>query len=496
MNEIANYMTKNIVSVDCGDSIVAALNLMKKSNIGSVLVSRNGKISGIFTERDLLQKIDFSRSRNLGFVKVEEAMTSNLKTAKHTTLYTDVIKIMEKNHIRHMPITKNGKVVGVVSLRDLLIYYEEDLKGMLAKREKEIYRNIERVKKSEKKFRAIFQDSPLPITLVDKKQLIIAWNPSFEQLLGLRKAELLNMPIKKLYPPLEWKRIHDLKIDKPGDKKHIETQVINKEGGLINVDVSINLLRDARGEELGSIGIMRDITEHKKLGELREQFVAVSHELRTPLIPIREGIGQVLEGLHGETTKKQRKYLSVALQEVNRLKRIIDDLLDVFKIESGEIVMRKSVIDMVQLVEMVVLNFSPETKKHGLKIRTRSSQKTIYAYTDKDKVVQILSNLISNAVKFTKKGSIEVRLEVKGKMIVCSVSDTGIGIKSKDMGDLFKKFKQVGRFAGSQDGGTGLGLAICKDLVKLVNGKIYLERRYGKGSTFKFTLPLYIQKVA
>lgn len=491
MNEIANYMTRAVITIDSHDSILDALNLMKKNNIGSILVGRHHKITGIFTERDLLKKVDFSRPRNLAFIKVSEAMTKNLKTVNYKKPYTDVIQLMKRNNIRHMPITKRGRVIGVVSLRDLLIYYEENLKDILKMKEKEVYRNIDSLRKSEKKFRTIFQNSPLAITLVDRREHIIAWNYSLEQLLGFKKSELSNMPVRKLYPPSEWRRIRTQKIRKLGKRHHIETKVINKEGGLIDVDISINVLKDTRGELLGAIGIMRDITEHKKLGELRDKFVAVSHELRTPLVPIKEGISQVLDGLHGDTTKKQRKFLSVALIEVNRLKRIIDDLLDLFKIESGEVVIRKQTIDMAPLVKRVMLTFSPEARHKGLKLKARFSQKTIYAHTDKDKIVQVLSNLVSNAVKFTERGSVEIGVKVKGAMIECSVSDTGVGIETGDVANLFKKFTQVGRLGGSSEGGTGLGLSICKEIVELVNGKIWVESRYGKGSIFKFTIPLY-----
>lgn len=495
MDTVFDFMTTRIVTIDGDKTVRAAVARMKKNNIGSLLVKKGDKIVGIFTERDLLKRVDYANPQRLATTRIQDMMTRQLKKINYRQPYIKVIHLMAKNRIRHMPVVRNGRIVGIVSLRDLLVHYNEHLQQMLAEKEKELCQNIDTIRKSEERFRTIFHNSPLAITVVDKDERIVAWNPTLEQLLGFKKGQLRNRPVQDLYPPAEWKRIRAKKIRAIGEKHYFETKLIDKQGNLIDVEVSINVLKDRRGVAFASIGIMRDISEHKQLAELREKFIAVSHELRTPLVPIKEGISQVLDGLHGQTTAMQQKFLSAALSEVDRLKRTIDDLLEVFKFDAGKVVVQKQVVDIVRLVGDVVSTFSPEAAQKGLKLETAFSQETIHTYTDKDKLFEVFDNLVSNGLKFTAQGRIQIAVQVKGRDIYCRVSDTGRGIPKEHLPDLFTKFKQIGRMSGSAEGGTGLGLAICKEIVELLGGTIRVKSRCGAGTTFTFTIPHYIPRI-
>jgi len=490
MEYIHSYMTGDIVFVDVESTVAEAVALMTEKKTGSVLIKENGRVAGIFTERDLLNNIDWQNKKDLNTVPIKTVMTRDLLTVPPDTPYIDVIELMREHNIRHMPVAKDGEVVGIVSLRDLLNRYREQLEEMVRVREAELRSTLAEVKESEKRFRMVFDDSPAAITLADKEERLIMWNPIARQLFGMDDDDLSGKAVSELYPPEEWQRIRAEDIRRLGREHHMETRIVTKEGRHVDVIISISVLRDSAGNIEGSIAVIRDITERKRLERLREEFIGVvSHEMRTPLLPIREGVDQVLEGLHGPTTEQQKKYLYIVKAEITRFKRIIDDLLDVFKLEVGSITLKKEPIDMAVLVCEVAATFGPRSEKRGTEIKAVLSGDVITVHADRDRVVQVFTNLLSNALKFTEKGHIEVSVLDKDGIIECGVSDTGRGIAEKDMHKLFKKFQQVGKSPDPEEQGTGLGLVICKDIVELHGGKMDVESTLGKGARFTFTLP-------
>lgn len=232
--------------------------------------------------------------------------------------------------------------------------------------------------------------------------------------------------------------------------------------------------------------------ELKKQDELKDEFLGnVSHELRTPLAVIYESISQMADGLLGPTTEKQKKFLMMSLKNIDRLKNMIDNLLDIAKIEKGKMEIFKENVNMVELIEEVVAQFLPRAQAKGLKLSLQYARHQIQVLADKEKIIQVLNNLIGNALKFTQKGFIDVSLEEGDGSVVCRIRDTGIGIEAKDIPKLFSKFEQIGRLAGPGEKGTGLGLAIVKGIVELHGGEIAVESLPREGSMFSFTLPQY-----
>ena len=231
--------------------------------------------------------------------------------------------------------------------------------------------------------------------------------------------------------------------------------------------------------------------ELKKLDQLKSNFVStVSHELRTPLSIIKEGVSLVLGGIPGDVNEKQRTMLRMAKENIDRLERIINDLLDISKIEAGRIEFRRTLIDFSGMVKNICAAWRTESSKKQQSLRVLLPISPINAYVDSDKVTQVLNNLISNAIKFTpQKGNITVELKDKGDQIEVSVSDTGIGVAEEDLPKMFSKFQQFGRISGPGQKGTGLGLAISREFIQLHRGDITLESELGKGSKFTFFLP-------
>lgn len=236
--------------------------------------------------------------------------------------------------------------------------------------------------------------------------------------------------------------------------------------------------------------------ELKKLDQLKSDFVStVSHELRTPLAISMEGISLVLDGLAGDLTDKQKHLLGMSHENLSRLNQIINDLLDISKIESGKLTLVHNCIDMVDLVAGQVESYQLVVKQKNITLDLVASDDSCLVFVDRDKIIQVLSNLLNNAYKFTPQdGNITVNLELKNENIICSIKDTGVGIDKVEQDKLFKKFQQIGRQEGPGMKGTGLGLSICKALVEMHGGSIWVESTEGQGSVFAFSLPCY-QKV-
>ncbi len=232
--------------------------------------------------------------------------------------------------------------------------------------------------------------------------------------------------------------------------------------------------------------------ELRKLDQLKSDFLStVSHELRTPLTSIREGVSQVLEGILGETTEDQREFLSIALEDIDRLRRIINNLLDVSKIEAKKVELHRTIVDISTLVRGVGLSFIKRIEGLGLELRLHLPEEKVEVYVDKDKIVQVFTNLIGNAVKFTKEGYIDVSVEDKGDKVECYVADSGVGISKEDMSEVFSKFSQFSRTDGAGEKGTGLGLSIVKGIIELHKAKVEVDSELGKGTKFVFVLPKY-----
>jgi len=237
------------------------------------------------------------------------------------------------------------------------------------------------------------------------------------------------------------------------------------------------------------------IEKLKELDRLKSEFLAtVSHELRTPIAVMREGVSLCVDGVAGELNEMQHEFLSDALDNIDRLSRLIDDLLDISKIEAGKVLVRKSDINICDIVRKTVRNFQPIAEKKGITLELSVPDSGIEIFADKDRIVQVFSNLITNAINFTSEGGyVSVSVRDDENEVICIVKDTGIGIDKENIPKLFNKFQQFGRQEGPGYRGTGLGLAIVKGLVEKHGGRIWAESEKGKGSTFTFTLRKFIE---
>ncbi|UCE48723.1 MAG: PAS domain S-box protein [Phycisphaerales bacterium] len=351
---------------------------------------------------------------------------------------------------------------------------------------------------AEEKYRMIFENSAVAITLADDQERLISWNRFTEGLLGMEKEDLYLRPIKSLYPAQEWRKIRTCHVKQKGMQHHLETCMIRKDGSIIDVDISLSVFENSNGKTKGSIGVIRDITERKKAEEklketmeLKSQFIStVSHELRTPLAAIKEGVAIVLDGVTGPINEKQKEFLDVAKRNTERLSVLIKDVLDFQKLRSGNTKPDIQSNDIEQVLSDVHETMALCAQKRGVKLSVDCAQEVPSAEFDRDMIIQVLTNLVGNAIKFTPaKGRVSVDVRHREGELVIGVSDTGMGIPKEALPKIFERFYRVKR-PGKEIQGTGLGLAIVHKIVMMHGGRIEVESEIDQGTTFTVFLPV------
>ncbi len=244
-------------------------------------------------------------------------------------------------------------------------------------------------------------------------------------------------------------------------------------------------------------GLARDLnkmsSQLKEIDQMKSDFLAsVTHELRSPLTSLTMYIELFLKGAAGELNEKAKKFLTIMEGSNNRLSRFIDDLLDMAKIERGKMEIKKEPLGILPIVSETVQLIKPQADEKNIEVTTDIPDSLPLVFVDGDRTRQIITNLLSNSIKFTpEKGKISVKIQDEKEHLQVSISDTGIGIPPDRIDKIFDKFEQVREVRERIKGpkGTGLGLAIVKSLVEAQGGKIRVESEVGKGSTFYFTLP-------
>lgn len=252
---------------------------------------------------------------------------------------------------------------------------------------------------------------------------------------------------------------------------------------------------DLESSRKAVLHMMKDLKEDmlklQELDTLKSDFVStVSHELRTPLTVIKEGVNLVLEQVVGPTNAQQQECLTMVIRNIDRLTKLISNVLDISKIEAGKMELQKQKVEIKTLLENLVASFEPVYVKKGLKLEVHVEDLPL-AYADSDKIVEVLVNLVNNAYKFTEKGGVVISARKIRNFIEIGVRDTGAGIPPEELPRMFQKFAQVGDRYVRHSGGTGLGLFISRNLVEAMGGGIKVESKLGQGTKFTFTLPMF-----
>ena len=339
------------------------------------------------------------------------------------------------------------------------------------------------------------------IISTDIADRILTWNHGAEVIFGYSKEETVGQSLTILLPSHragELEEIRD-KVRLTGVIRNLEVRRIKKDGIIIEASLAVSPIRDKDDNVIGFLHLARDVTEKKRyeqrlkeLDKMKSAFVSnVSHELRTPLTAIKASADNMLDRLIGDLNGKQVGYLTRIKSNSDRLARLINDLLDLSTIEAGKIDLRPTNLPLVTLVKEAAESLKPVAAEKLINLTVMSADPGVIAWADRDKVIQVLMNLIGNALKFTPtRGKVTIAVaKNSAAWMQISVTDTGPGIPAEEVNKVFGRFYQIGQAGTPKTQGTGLGLAISKALVEMHGGKIWVESEAGKGSTFSFTLP-------
>jgi len=271
-------------------------------------------------------------------------------------------------------------------------------------------------------------------------------------------------------------------------RDHLEELVRERTASLEEANESLSAEIQERIQTLNELAIAK---EHAEMADrLKSAFLAtMSHELRTPLNSIIGFTGIILQGIVGPLNDEQKKQLNMVRGSAQHLLSLINDILDISKIEAGQLQVAYDNFNLRITIEKAVESARPLADKKGIEITCAIAAEISTIMGDHRRVEQILLNLISNAVKFTEKGSVKIECEPEGKNVTIRVIDTGIGIKTEDMDKIFEAFRQIDSGLTRKYDGTGLGLSISKRLVELMWGQIRVTSVWGSGSVFSFSLP-------
>ena len=357
----------------------------------------------------------------------------------------------------------------------------------------------------EQKLLSLFKVVPTGIgVVVDRK--IIDLNPKVSEITGYKKEELIGKSSRILYPSdEEFLRVGKIKytqIDKKGTGE-IETVWKRKDGSLVNIYLASTPI-DPNDYSKGVTFTALDITQSKRYevellhakekaeesDRLKTAFLQnMSHEIRTPLNAIY-GFSDLLDQ-QGISTDKQKEYISIVKNSSTQLLSILNNIFTVSSLQTKQEIVKIESFSLNQVIDELSDIFQDQLVKNNLSFKVQKSETddTSVISTDKTKLLQILTNLIGNAIKFTRDGFIELGYKINDKEIYCYVKDSGIGIHPEQQNIIFERFAQANNSIHIKYGGSGLGLSIAKGYTELLNGKIWLDSKPDKGSTFHFTLP-------
>lgn len=328
------------------------------------------------------------------------------------------------------------------------------------------------------------------LLVFDEQQNLILINPSAEDLFEVKASEVIGKSLSELMGFPMFKGLINLFIS---ETKEIFRKELKVKESLI---LEVSIIHIKRGKEvLGNLVILHDITREKEIERIKSEFVSLTaHQLRTPLSAIKWTLKMILDGDLGKINKDQKEYLQKTYFSNERMIRLINDLLNVSRIEEGKYLYRPTFVQLDDLTQSVINSYKSELERKNIKLIFEKSEKLLpKVKIDVEKINLVITNFLDNAVKYTSsKGEIKIYLNFinKNKEIEFSIKDSGIGIPDRDKKRLFTKFFRSENAVRMETDGSGLGLFITKNIIEAHGGRVWFESRDGKGSTFYFAIPV------
>jgi len=462
-------------------------------------------VTGVISILIAIFLVNFARASGQARLKTDGLMrrssleqdTSLLDDSLRNTIFEEVSHVVDSSE-QGREIMK--KVTGIIAeelekkvelhTQELSEKYETILEQK-NKAEEIAWKKYDKVLSDKKNTDAVIRSVAEGLVVVNAKGKVIMMNPAAERLLDVSKKEKIG---KGLLDNLKEEQLVSM-IKGDSDQEDREIEVISHQDETKKIlRASSAVIENENGQTVGMVSVLSDITKQKELDQMKSNFVAsVSHELRTPLVAIEKSLSLILNGTTGAISPQQEQFLTIAERNLKRLGRLINDLLDLSKLEAGRLDLRTQPVSIEKIITESVESLKSWADTKSIEIRKNMQPGLPEVNVDTDRITQVLNNLLGNSIKFTpEKGIIVVEavLAENRNWLCVSISDNGIGISKEALPKVFDKFYQVGERVPTDITGTGIGLSIAKEIVELHGGKIWAESEAGSGTKFIFTLPL------
>lgn len=352
------------------------------------------------------------------------------------------------------------------------------------------------LRESEERFRTLLENVPIGVYRTTPDGKILHANPTLLSMLGytsLDELAGLDLEQKSPYVSISRREFCD-RLEKEGEIRGFEMVWHRKDGTPIQISENAKVIRDEQGKALYYEGTLEDITERKRVEQMKNEFVSVvSHELRVPLTSIRGTLEWISEKAASQLTPNMQKMLEIATRSSERMGRLINDMLDIERLESGKMVFQMKPVEVAPFLQQAVEAHQGLAQQFDAKIELLRVPPGVKVSADSDRLMQVMGNLLSNAAKFSPQGGVVTISAARQapRSVRISVTDQGPGIPLKFQPMIFQKFAQAESSDRRQKQGSGLGLSITKAIVERMGGKIAFESQQGAGTTFFFDLPEY-----
>lgn len=347
------------------------------------------------------------------------------------------------------------------------------------------------LRQSEARFRSLSEYSPMGVFMTNINGQCIYTNPHYQAICGATFEELLGEGCIQFIHPEDREQVIAQWSQAISQQRAFfgEFRYVHKEGIIRFVRAQSASILSNSGELMGYVGTVEDISESRIIDQMKNEFISiVSHELRTPLASIRGSMGLLASGVLKNKPETAEQMLNIAVHDTERLVRLVNDILDLERLEAHKVNLNKQWCDALTLMRQSVESLQSLALESNIILSVEPT--SIQVWADSDRITQTLVNLVSNAIKFSPpQSTITLNVQDQAEQVLFQVKDQGRGIPADKLETIFGRFQQIDASDSRQKGGTGLGLAICKSIVQQHGGKIWVESAIGQGSTFYFTLP-------
>ncbi|PNJ96749.1 hypothetical protein CEP13_04850 [Cylindrospermopsis raciborskii C03] len=408
-------------------------------------------------------------------------------------------KLENQGHIHNLEfdwLTKSGEVKTSLVSSERILLSGRDCVISVCKDITDRKKAEENLRQSEERFRTAFENAGSGMALVSLNGYFIRVNRALCQMLGYNSRDLLTKNVTELITGEELPKDFDLAhqfLSGQISNYQVEKSCLHKSGKIIWVLLNVSLLFDVNRNPLYFIWQIQDISERHEVEQLKNEFVSVvSHEVRTPLTAIKGALEILATGILVDEPQEAEQMLKIAVSNSERLLRLVNNILNLEMLDSGKMRLNLKLCDINIMVKQAMETVRPIAQQNSIEISYNTLDvPNTEILADEETIVQVLTNLLSNSIKFSHSGNkVEIYATVSNKEIIVAVKDYGKGVPPHKLETIFERFEQVDVSDSRQKGGTGLGLAICKNIVEKHQGKIWVESILGSGSTFYFTLPL------